>query len=260
MPGVSRRPSVFAALMSLCFPETPSQEAPVEGAVGQRSAVERKLPPRVESCAAVGDSSGSKVHCRFRPSPGVVELVFVISFVSFVGLQPRSASLHKLRLPRLYVQRDFLAKLFALCALQLSMCLVTALVVHAAVKNQAPRLSQAVQQCSPHAVFAVLHSAGRLLRSLPRSHERSLLAPAALPSQCTVQKGQQTVRWQLVDQLPSKQLVNISFCLAVLLVLCRLRCRMSMMATTAASPRPAIATLLKSSSAMGHGGSSLLVD
>ena len=184
MPGVSRRPSVFAALMSLCFPETPSQEAPVEGAVGQRSAVERKLPPRVESCAAVGDSSGSKVHCRFRPSPGVVELVFVISFVSFVGLQPRSASLHKLRLPRLYVQRDFLAKLFALCALQLSMCLVTALVVHAAVKNQAPRLSQAVQQCSPHAVFAVLHSAGRLLRSLPRSHERSLLAPAALPSQC----------------------------------------------------------------------------
>jgi len=60
------------------------EEAPVEGAVGQRSAVERKLP--------------------------------------------------------LYVQRDFLAKLFALCALQLSMCLVTALVVHAAVKNQVPNV------------------------------------------------------------------------------------------------------------------------
>ena len=38
---------------------------------------------------------------------------------------------------RFYVQRDFLAKLFALCALQLAMCFATALVVQAIVKDQA---------------------------------------------------------------------------------------------------------------------------
>ena len=114
----------------LHFPDAPRQELRVEAALGRHAALGSKLPPRAESCAAVGGSCGLK--------SSLVELFFVISFV---GLQPRAACLHKLRLPRLYVQRDFLAKLFALCALQLSMCLVTALLVHAAVKNQAPRLS-----------------------------------------------------------------------------------------------------------------------
>ena len=57
---------------------------------------------------------------------------------------------------RLYVQRDFLAKLFALCALQLAVCFGGALVACLVVKDQAPHATPSFCTGSELEVFVSL--------------------------------------------------------------------------------------------------------